>query len=1409
MRRFLTIREGFQALDAGGEGTITLNELVSGLERYKFLHFFAKRVFRKLDVDGSGDLNLSELIDLKEEWALVENERQSVTKAEVDAMKEGWNKKEAILRRYYEESKKKAEELEQQLKEGGGGRGKRDMVNEEELKKVQEAAEKASAQYEKKITHLESQLSEIGEGYRALEDKCGKSIWQNRQDLVEVQKLKREKQEFEAHMGKLQRKYDALKRVRDANQFINALAGGGGRGSSDEDYLEGTGAYAAAPGSPTAQRGPLASAGLMVQFDQDGVPVPVPPGSPILASTSSPGRAAGGEAGTEDASPEGAAGQLGAPGSTARIYPAPGGIVPAGMVPVTMPGGVQCFAVPAGASLPPVIGHASPATTAPGAVAGGVHTSIPSGPGSVLLPGVDAHADPQTQALQQMAQLMREESAGIREVASASLFQKLEGKEVPYRIRNETITGAKKRWQLLYADAVHRKVGNTRRTNGHSLSPRHTGPHVASPPPLVHELRDAMAQAPQGSWSYDFRQFVTPKQAPAPYRQPVDAPPFSPSRLVTMNPGVNPQIPVKHSNMQARQTHHGGFLPKQMRKSLNDKRRQQTSLSPRLTPPGSPPMWAGFPLSSPLGPHNHQPPGGASRRYLIRTPPQDATRLGSGASQFQNINYMSTEHHASTGSLGASPTNITIGGETITAEAMVNPRQPQIVSLTIAPPMNGRSPSVKALSPRRSPSPRPEAGQAMPHMSDDAAAALSKNFGPASPRRRRDGALQVSYEDPIDLYNVAQAYQASRTQSPSGRAGHSGSLESPSASVILDGRPNPLPSRSSSPRSRKARTDHTASTISEGKNGLVSRINLSLLGGNTENQQQQLPQAQGGLIPGGLSLTSSSVHHPQVSTVDQFAAPLQVGAGVQLPAQQQQNRGRQPSAQGVGGRGGSSLSPKHSPQKRGGMTKTSSVEIGPSSSMSLGVLDEPRSGAATSAARTGFSANPLMAATSSSVGSSNYVSQQQHSGAAGSYTGPGSRSGAAGHVHHQRPSENLRNRSLERAQQSINGMSPRSHVLTISSSSSAATRLGSPGVVGVNALKNAPPASSLTATTTSGGFGLTTTHRSMATNRTSTAEQGVDRLASSTSRVPTRAATTAGSSKKPPQLNTSTLSLEFAGDQQQQLGGTPTLGPDHLVSKLVEINRHLGGQAQSGGGGSLSPRGRGAAGTIPGEAGRISHFPAMSASSIGGPRAGALNLAIAGPKTAGATPDFGMSLVASGGGDQHHVFEALPPSHVHTQNSFFSPAKKLVGSASFNPGSVGTGSLHKSPSMYKVPGGRYIPKKELPATLSALEINTNNAKAPSLAAPPALPEAARQVNATVAEQDPLGDTSLPHHNNMSTMSWDPRDPPGKKALPSTFAMKKSPSKRRNSNSTATLAAPVLSPFKTVDQWANKAGSGAD
>ena len=98
------------------------------------------------------------------------------------------------------------------------------------------------------------------------------------------------------------------------------------------------------------------------------------------------------------------------------------------------------------------------------------------------------------------------------------------------------------------------------------------------------------------------------------------------------------------------------------------------------------------------------------------------------------------------------------------------------------------------------------------------------------------------------------------------------------------------------------------------------------------------------------------------------------------------------------------------------------------------------------------------------------------------------------------------------------------------------------------------------------------------------------------SRRPLGASLSTGGPPNQQQLNTQSIEFEINNK-------TPTLGPDAIAQKLVEINGHMHGGGAQGHPPrpkrSLSPRGgRGASGTQPtAEPGRISQYPAQDTRS--------------------------------------------------------------------------------------------------------------------------------------------------------------------------------------------------------------------
>eukprot|EP00392_Amoebophrya_sp_AT5.2_P015231 g15430.t1 len=868
-----------------------------------------------------------------------------------------------------------------------------------------------------------------------------------------------------------------------------------------------------------------------------------------------------------------------------------------------------------------------------------------------------------------------------------------------------------------------------------------------------------MAGSPHASWSYNFRQFASPNRPElfnAPHRSTNDAPPFSPSRVVSMAGFLQTGDHLQHHGGNlASKTHHAGFLPKSTRRALNLKRQQQHSLSPRegsmgrgqhgATPPQSPfSQFQSMMLNASGG------AGNASRRYLIRTPPQQ-----------QNPSAGTSQNNWMPLSGGASASAGAAGGEAggLPAEFLLQPggynnyepqsSQPNVMNTTslhfplppsvvsIAPAPSARTPSVHALSPRRSPSPRPRAGE-QPELSDQTAAALLKNLGGASPRRRREGALQISYEDPMDLYVVANAYERSRSHSrveggksfgefdsqlammasASSARTPPGGVNTTTTSMMMSPRGGGS-SSTSSPRTRKntkpSPREQTISmaSISEGKVGPVSRINLSAV--EVMNQAPVLNNAvSGNKLGGGLprrsspsppasvaansveifaSQSGSYAHHPPVSTYN-----VSVGGGAGGAVQHQPSGDRDSQHSFIVPTGGNKA------------TSSTSKKVGTTGG---GTLHQGRPGGGDHAGKQGKngSRSRSLSLEFPRVDSRQLVSPaKKFSGAPREVASSAVRSGMS--------------------QQQLQQLVP---MRGASSGNRSQSPVGPP-----------PPRD-----------------RSHSPARAATGSAG--------GAVPPNAAPSRGRTGGPnPQL--STVSMKFEHHVGGHPGGVRQFSPHQFPN--AGGNNGLNNSTTQLGGGSYNP----------GKVGQLSANILMK----------------------NTTPDFGGG-VGAGGGYQPQLsvanFETeMLPEASATSNSFFaSPAKKLGGNyvtsapnnaaglvagAGGGPGAA-PGSLHKSPSLYKVPGGRYIPKKELPTQLNSIEINTTSLSG--------APDPNLQHNAST--QSLVG-------ANGKALPWDPKDPPGKNALPVSFGAQKksetkSPAKKKNANAPSM---PQLSPFKSVDQW---------
>ena len=106
----------------------------------------------------------------------------------------------------------------------------------------------------------------------------------------------------------------------------------------------------------------------------------------------------------------------------------------------------------------------------------------------INMDNIDPDMEDGKMSLKKMSEILHKEEADLRQISSASLLGKLEGRDVPYRIRTE-VRPATKRWQLLYADAYHRqKIDESGKYRSASPSPTYHE-KITESPLLVHELR--------------------------------------------------------------------------------------------------------------------------------------------------------------------------------------------------------------------------------------------------------------------------------------------------------------------------------------------------------------------------------------------------------------------------------------------------------------------------------------------------------------------------------------------------------------------------------------------------------------------------------------------------------------------------------------------------------------------------------------------------------------------------------------------------------------------------------------------------------------------------------------------------------------------------------------------------------
>lgn len=173
------------------------------------------------------------------------------------------------------------------------------------------------------------------------------------------------------------------------------------------------------------------------------------------------------------------------------------------------------------------------------------------------------------------------------------------------------------------------------------------------------------------------------------------------------------------------------------------------------------------------------------------------------------------------------------------------------------------------------------------------------------------------------------------------------------------------------------------------------------------------------------------------------------------------------------------------------------------------------------------------------------------------------------------------------------------------------------------------------------------------------------------------------------------------------------------------------------------------------------------------------------------TPSFGSG--------HHPETEDNIPSVVHisaddllsqTQNSFFASQGKGGGQAR-SMAQLPSGSMQRSPPSYRIPGGRYIPRKEAPHQLDSLESH----------------------HVSTQSVDNFLSGASRHIKSTSSLPFDPKDPPGRNALPSSHhggdtavhPLRRSQHPYTQSKKPKMVSIPQT-PFKSVDQWLKEEGS---
>jgi len=220
LRRHGSIRNGFRVADVDCSGDMSFEELENFLHpnTTDFVNFFAKRLMEQLDEDKNGTLTIEEVISGREQWALEENDKSTISMVELEAEKANSADCERRLNM-------RIKELQDQLSASVATPLSPESQKKEKYNPSSWKDKQQNKLLQRKVDLVTAELKKTKMEFDEMTSKATTAMWRLKMNKVEFDRLLRVNHEKEVDMEKMNSKIERLQRLNASANIFASLGG--------------------------------------------------------------------------------------------------------------------------------------------------------------------------------------------------------------------------------------------------------------------------------------------------------------------------------------------------------------------------------------------------------------------------------------------------------------------------------------------------------------------------------------------------------------------------------------------------------------------------------------------------------------------------------------------------------------------------------------------------------------------------------------------------------------------------------------------------------------------------------------------------------------------------------------------------------------------------------------------------------------------------------------------------------------------------------------------------------------------------------------------------------------------------------------------------------------------------------